>query len=46
LEKKLVLIGNPEKPETLYLIFDAFFDTVAEFLSSFWMAIFIHFETG
>jgi hypothetical protein len=34
LGKKLVLIGNPEKPETLYLIFDEYFNTVDEFLAS------------
>lgn len=35
LGKKLVLIGEPEKPETLYFIFNEYFKTVDEFLGSF-----------
>ena len=35
LGKKLMLIGKPEKPETLYFIFDEYFDTVDDFLRSF-----------
>ena len=35
LGKKIVLIGKPEKPETLYFIFDEYFDTVDDFLRSF-----------
>lgn len=35
LRKKLILIGKPEKPETLYFIFDEYFDTVDEFIASF-----------
>ena len=34
LGKKLILIGKPEKPETLYFIFDQFYDTVEEFLEN------------
>jgi hypothetical protein len=34
LGKKLVLIGKPEKPETLYLIFDHYFSSVDAFLES------------
>ncbi|MGH7141844.1 MAG: hypothetical protein ACREGH_04420 [Minisyncoccia bacterium] len=34
LGKKLILIGKPEKPETLYYIFDQFFETVEEFLET------------
>ena len=32
LGKKLILIGKPEKPETLYFIFDEYYDTAEEFL--------------
>ncbi len=35
LGKKLVLIGTPEKPETLYYIFDECYKNVEEFLDSF-----------
>lgn len=35
LGKKLILIGTPEKPETLYYIFDKHYDNVDEFLHSF-----------
>ena len=34
LGKKLIIIGKPEKPETLYYIFDNRFDTVDDFLKS------------
>lgn len=34
LGKKLILIGKPEKPETLYFIFDEYFETIDEFLES------------
>ncbi len=34
LGKKLVLIGKPEKPESLYLIFGERYDTVEEFLKT------------
>ena len=34
LGKELILIGQPEKPETLYLIFNKRFDTIEEFLKS------------
>jgi len=34
LGKKLVLIGEPEKPETLYFIFDQYFKSVGDFLES------------
>ena len=34
LGKKLILIGKPEKPETLYFIFDEYYDTVEEFLKN------------
>ncbi|MBN1646807.1 MAG: hypothetical protein JW874_02125 [Spirochaetales bacterium] len=32
LGKKLVLIGKPEKPETLYYIFDEYYDSIEEFV--------------
>lgn len=32
--KKLILIGTPDKPETLYYIFDEFYKTADDFLSS------------
>ncbi len=35
LGKRLVLIGTPEKPETLYYIFDEYFKTAEDFLRSF-----------
>lgn len=35
LGKKLVLIGKPEKPETLYFIFDEYYNTIDDFLKSF-----------
>jgi hypothetical protein len=35
LKKKLILIGIPEKPETLYFIFDEYYDTADDFLQSF-----------
>jgi hypothetical protein len=34
LGKKIVLIGNPEKPETLYYIFDEYYKTVEAFLET------------
>jgi hypothetical protein len=34
LGKKLFLIGKAEKPETLYYIFDEYYDTVDDFLRS------------
>ena len=34
LGKKLVLIGKPEKPETLYYIFDEYYDTPEQFLET------------
>lgn len=34
LNKKLILIGKPEKPESLYLIFKERFDTVEDFLKT------------
>lgn len=34
LGKKLVLIGKPDKPETLYFIFDEYFKTVDDFLGT------------
>ena len=34
LGKRLVLIGKPEKPETLYFIFDEYYDTVEAFLEN------------
>jgi hypothetical protein len=34
LGKKLILIGKAEKPETLYFIFDEYFDTIDDFLKS------------
>lgn len=34
LGKKLIFIGKPEKPETLYFIFDEYFETIDEFLAS------------
>lgn len=34
LGKKLILIGAPEKPETLYFIFDEYFKSVEDFLRS------------
>jgi len=34
LGKKLILIGEPEKPETLYLIFEERYRTVEEFLET------------
>ena len=34
LNKKLVLIGEPEKPETLYLMFEERYGTIEEFLNS------------
>ena len=34
LGKRLILIGKPEKPETLYLIFDEYFDSVDDFLAA------------
>ncbi len=34
LGKKLILIGKPEKPETLYFIFDEYHDTVEAFLEN------------
>lgn len=34
LGKSLILIGQPEKPETLYLMFKERYDTVDEFLST------------
>ena len=34
LGKKLVLIGKPEKPETLYFVFDHYFSSVDAFLES------------
>lgn len=34
LGKKLILIGTPEKPETLYYIFDAYYKNVNEFLQT------------
>ncbi|MGE0086716.1 MAG: hypothetical protein AB7S75_20110 [Desulfococcaceae bacterium] len=35
LGKKLVLIGKPDKPETLYFIFNEHFKTVDDFLATF-----------
>jgi len=35
LGKKLILIGKPEKPETLYFIFDEYYNTIDDFLKSF-----------
>jgi len=35
LGKKLILIGKPEKPETLYFIFDEHFKTADDFLETF-----------
>ncbi len=32
--KKLILIGKPEKPESLYLIFDECYDTIDAFLDT------------
>ncbi|MCK5490384.1 MAG: hypothetical protein KAI67_00935, partial [Candidatus Pacebacteria bacterium] len=34
LEKPLVLIGEPEKPESLYLIFQERYKTIEEFLKT------------
>lgn len=34
LGKKLISIGTPDKPETLYLIFDQCYSSIDEFLSS------------
>ena len=34
LNKKLVLIGEPEKPETLYLMFEERYGNIEEFLNS------------
>ncbi|MEW6077606.1 MAG: hypothetical protein AB1724_07340 [Thermodesulfobacteriota bacterium] len=34
LGKKIVLIGTPEKPETLYFIFDEYYKTVDAFLET------------
>lgn len=34
LEKKLILIGEVEKPETLYLMFDAYYPNVEAFLET------------
>lgn len=34
LGKPLILIGKPEKPESLYLIFEERYDTVEEFLKT------------
>ncbi len=34
LGKPLILIGKPEKPETLYLIFEERYDTIEEFLAT------------
>lgn len=31
LGKKLILIGKPEKPETLYFIFDEYYGTIESF---------------
>lgn len=34
LGKKCILIGKPSKPETLYLLFDEYFDTINDFLKT------------
>lgn len=34
LGKKCILIGEPEKPESLYLIFDEYYKTIDEFISN------------
>lgn len=34
LHKKLILIGEPEKPETLYFIFDEYYKTAEDFIKS------------
>jgi hypothetical protein len=34
LDKKLILIGEPEKPDTLYLIFEERYKTIKEFLAT------------
>lgn len=34
LHKKLIMVGKPEKPETLYFVFDEHYDTPGEFLKS------------
>lgn len=34
LGKKCILIGKPSKPETLYLLFDKYYDSIEDFLKT------------